>query len=70
LTDVASLKVCGSKSSKEVVINTPAEKAPRSPMSFLRLDAKIPPNNVEKQVTIARRIALKFMYGTSFLTVN
>ena len=30
-------------------------------MSFLFLDAKAPPNNVEKQVTIAMRIALKFI---------
>ena len=47
-----------------------AAKAPRIPMSFLRLDAKIPPNNVEKQVMVARRIALRFIYGTSFLTMS
>ena len=60
-TEVASLKVCGSKSSKEVVISTPAAKAPRTPMFFLRLAAKLPPNNVEKQVTTAKRTALKFI---------
>jgi hypothetical protein len=61
LTEVASLKVCGSKSSKDVVISTPAAKAPRTPMFFLRLAAKVPPNNVEKQVTTAKRTALKFI---------
>jgi hypothetical protein len=58
---VASLKVCGSKSSKEVVISTPAAKAPRTPMFLLRLAAKVPPSNVEKHVTKANRIALKFI---------
>ena len=61
LTVVASLKVCGSKSSKEVVISTPAAKVPRTPMFLLRLAAKVPPNNVEKQVTMAKRTALKFI---------
>jgi hypothetical protein len=58
---VASLKVCGSRLSKEVVINTPAAKAPRIPMFLLRLAAKAPPNSVEKQVTIAKMIASKFI---------
>jgi hypothetical protein len=48
-------------SSKEVVINTPAAKAPRIPMFFLCLVAKIPPNIVEKQVITAKRIASKFI---------
>jgi hypothetical protein len=60
---VASLKVCGSRSSNDVVINTPAAKAPRIPMFFLRLAANDPPNNVEKQVIIAKSIALRFIYA-------
>jgi len=55
------LKVCGNMSSKEVVINTPAAKAPRIPMFFLYLAAKIPPNIVEKQVITVRGIASKFI---------
>jgi hypothetical protein len=48
-------------SSKEVVINTPAAKAPRIPMFFLYLAATIPPNIVEKQVITVRGIATKFI---------
>jgi hypothetical protein len=43
------------------VINTPAAKAPRIPMFFLRLAANAPPNNVEKQVTTAKRTASRFI---------
>lgn len=61
MTDDASLKVCGNKSSKDDVIRTPAAKAPRTPIFFLFLAAKAPPRNVEKQVTIAKISALGFI---------
>lgn len=61
--EVASLKVCGSRSSNEVVISTPAANAPRIPMFLLRLAAKDPPTNVEKQVTTAKIIGAKFICG-------
>ena len=42
-------------------ISTPAAKAPRIPMFFLCLVANVPPNSVEKQVMIAKNIALGFI---------
>ena len=63
---VASLKVCGSKSTREVVISTPSAKAPRTPMFLLRFAAKAPPSSVEKHVTIASKTASKFIRVLGF----